>query len=741
MIMKKMTKLMLTLTMLFGMVGGANAAEVKIPIELTGAVGGVTVKAINPSTLEELAENPEHIYAAKFTTSDQLQNVIQIKNMSTEDAVAQGCDRIIVEFGGTVDNAWRFHSYGGQFDGIEEIGGETTHTVMIDKSKSSIDDFTIFNWLGSGSKEIIVKAAYFYKPNDSKTLPVDLSTLPTSSESTSWAWDAEKSTGTFAWTATSWNSTELFGSGNYSAYTTLNLVTETGTADHFRIIIKFTNGAGQVTISPVPTGTVSLTLTDYTTLENLAAVQTIRLSGANNVTGDVIVSSIYLEGPNVTYIEATELFGAPAGTTDLNGMTGAGEIKWTVSYPKEMAPGVDFGVGNLDADNQSVDITSYDYLHFVVTEASAGANLGVRVFVSEENRSDNDKRHCLYPHPIAKAAEVSNWEAFSPITSAGVYVVKISDYPLLRGIKGGNSWQDGNAGTAIISQAYVSSGAPVDYVSTGKYALVGEAAGSVSLTAALADANATCYDATGVTGTSVDLTSVANPNALFVANAGALANTQNVIVDGTCANLVLTDKKPFKAPVDFTATSAAFSKTVSAADYATIVLPFDAELPLGVEAYDIKGNEGDVLTTSAVPSITANKPVMLKNAGTYEFTATDAAIKAVEGVQTNGLLNGVYATTDAPVEVSYVLQNKSGDVNFYKAAAGTKVDAFRAYLTTSAGARLTFDFNSETTDISATLNDKGEMRNDRVVYNLNGQRVEKATKGLYIKNGKKVVVR
>ncbi len=46
------------------------------------------------------------------------------------------------------------------------------------------------------------------------------------------------------------------------------------------------------------------------------------------------------------------------------------------------------------------------------------------------------------------------------------------------------------------------------------------------------------------------------------------------------------------------------------------------------------------------------------------------------------------------------------------------------------------------TDISATLTDKGQKRNDNVFYNLSGQRVaQPTTKGLYIVNGKKVVVR
>ena len=73
---------------------------------------------------------------------------------------------------------------------------------------------------------------------NSATLEVNLSGLPASSENTTWAWNSGTSTGTFAWSGTNWNSTQLYGSGDYSAYTTLNLVTAEGTADHFRIIIK-----------------------------------------------------------------------------------------------------------------------------------------------------------------------------------------------------------------------------------------------------------------------------------------------------------------------------------------------------------------------------------------------------------------------------------------------------------------------------------------------------------------------
>jgi len=45
-----------------------------------------------------------------------------------------------------------------------------------------------------------------------------------------------------------------------------------------------------------------------------------------------------------------------------------------------------------------------------------------------------------------------------------------------------------------------------------------------------------------------------------------------------------------------------------------------------------------------------------------------------------------------------------------------------------------------TTGIHSIENGKLEMEND-VYYNLQGQRVDKPTKGLYIKNGRKVVIK
>jgi len=273
------------------------------------------------------------------------------------------------------------------------------------------------------------------------------------------------------------------------------------------------------------------------------------------------------------------------------------------------------------------------------------------------------------------------------------------------------------------------------------YLLSGSGSFSSSVITALADANATCYDATGVTGSGVDFTSVANPNALFVAGTGVLANAKNVIVSGTCANLELVDGKPFRTPVAFDATTAKFTKTVSAAGYGTMVIPFDAALATGIDAaYNLTGVSGTTITTSAAATIAANKPVLLEaTAGDYEFTATSAAIAATVDESTNGKLIGTYAGTTATAgATNYVLQNGGAGLGFFL-ITGTDaiVKPFRAYLNTGVSAPEFLPFGGGTTGIETVKTAKANNE----IFNLAGQRVAQPAKGLYIVNGRKVVMK
>ena len=93
---------------------------------------------------------------------------------------------------------------------------------------------------------------------------------------------------------------------------------------------------------------------------------------------------------------------------------------------------------------------------------------------------------------------------------------------------------------------------------------------------------------------------------------------------------------------------------------------------------------------------------------------------------------------------NYYLSNGTSGVGFYKVDGTQKIGANRAYLpllkgTTQSGTRfIGIDFGDGTTSVKEVKS--GEVKGEKW-FTLQGQRVTKPAKGLYIKNGKKVIVR
>ncbi|MBR4522467.1 MAG: hypothetical protein IKO58_04885 [Prevotella sp.] len=582
------------------------------------------------------------------------------------------------------------------------LDGEKTFTKYLIKDFGFTEsDLTSVEWVrvlgcnyGSIDAEhpasAVINDVYFYQP--SKTLNVNLSAMASSSGNATW----NKETKVFAWTLNYSNSIVLPGlSGNLSSYSTINYETAAGTSEAFRILIYYNNGAAQTTYA-ASVGKKSVTFAEMgVSEENLAHINTINFAGASTASGDVILNSFSLEGPALNRIEDVTTQVPPVGGQDINGMTGAGSIKWDVTYPTTLGTGAGW-CGDIDSDSKNVDIADKDYLHFVVSNASADAHLGLRVFVvtktyNPDTEDKNKYRVCLYPHPIAEAGDVSDWTAVSYITSPGVYVVKISDYPLLRGFKTNNSWDNENShrGTITVSLAYVTSGDPANPVDN--IDRVGDEA--------LTDPHAICFDVTKLEGTGLTLNAT-NSNALFIANDGELTNTKNVIVNGTCASLELTDGNyPFGAPVDFTATSASYNRTFKAGTRSTVCLPFAltaAEAAAAGTFYELSGTnlEGTELTFEAVSGgTTAYKPYIFEaNAdGTPFSTYSSKAIgttpatctgTTVEGYTLTGVLTGSSdVAADNEGKTVYGWSGNSGqEGTFVKVGTGVAIDPFRAYV-------------------------------------------------------------
>lgn len=172
--------------------------------------------------------------------------------------------------------------------------------------------------------------------------------------------------------------------------------------------------------------------------------------------------------------------------------------------------------------------------------------------------------------------------------------------------------------------------------------------------------------------------------------------------------------------------------TITAAGYATLYAPVALTIPDGVTAY-VATDKGDYLTLTAIDGgiIPANTGVILAGAATtYNFGITTG------GNAGDNALTGTVAAIARP-SGSYILSNGTSGVGFYKDGAST-IPGFKAYLAAGGGGVKTFRFNEETAiEALESAKEAGSAK----IYNLAGQRVTKAKKGIYIVGGRKVVIK
>jgi hypothetical protein len=174
---------------------------------------------------------------------------------------------------------------------------------------------------------------------------------------------------------------------------------------------------------------------------------------------------------------------------------------------------------------------------------------------------------------------------------------------------------------------------------------------------------------------------------------------------------------------------------VTAAGYATYCSPYalDFSEVEGLTAYVAKVN-GDNVTFEEVTTAPAKTGLLMK-AAQGEYTIKPVATAAA----TESALVGVLADTKVAA-YSFVLMNSTEGVGFYKTAQEFTVGANTAYLPASVGgARSFIGFSDNTTTAVDQLNVETVRSNE--VYNLQGLRVVAPVKGLYIVNGKKVVLK
>lgn len=226
--------------------------------------------------------------------------------------------------------------------------------------------------------------------------------------------------------------------------------------------------------------------------------------------------------------------------------------------------------------------------------------------------------------------------------------------------------------------------------------------------------------------------------------------------------LELNDTDTSIADIDDTFDRVAVNRTLKAGVWNTFCVPFDMEIPAGWEVKKLASEfvvseNGYNMKFVATESIESHTPYMVRVASqvdqivvedTYVFVSDEMDASAESyGMDDDTFytltFHGNFVKMDAPVD-SYFIQNNV----FYTVAneGDVHLKGFRGYITIESDSdaaesntrALTFSFNDIITGGVEGVSVEG-LDEDSVIYNLQGQRVNRAEKGVYVVNGRKVI--
>lgn len=229
---------------------------------------------------------------------------------------------------------------------------------------------------------------------------------------------------------------------------------------------------------------------------------------------------------------------------------------------------------------------------------------------------------------------------------------------------------------------------------------------------------------------------------------GVDAKEKNVVVGTTASSLSLTDGNDWGVTKNFTAAAVSYDRVFKTdANYVqSFVLPFGFTVPADITVAELSSVNGDNLVFKPVAETVANKPYLVVTTDAdFINKLTNVQVKATTGADLTTTVDGVSHIG------SYTAQNVAnvyGYANgkFVKANSGS-VKPFRTYIKvagTQGAAPMAFGVNIEGT-VTGINNATTAATAKEAIYNLQGVRVsgdlKHLTKGVYIVNGQKVVVK
>lgn len=258
--------------------------------------------------------------------------------------------------------------------------------------------------------------------------------------------------------------------------------------------------------------------------------------------------------------------------------------------------------------------------------------------------------------------------------------------------------------------------------------------------------NAVDLEGTPLAGMKADMTNKNLTIFLPEATEGVDAKESNVVVGTTASSLSLADGNDWGVTKDFTAAAVSYDRVFKTDNYVqSFVLPFGFTVPAGTTVAELSSVNGENLVFKPVATTEANKPYLVVTTdGEFINKLKNVQVKATTGADLTTTVSGVShigSYTAQNVENVYGYTNGK----FVKANTGS-VKPFRTYIKVAGtqAAPMAFGVNIEGT-VTGINNATTAATAKEAIYNLQGVRVsgdlKHLTKGVYIVNGQKVVVK
>ena len=240
----------------------------------------------------------------------------------------------------------------------------------------------------------------------------------------------------------------------------------------------------------------------------------------------------------------------------------------------------------------------------------------------------------------------------------------------------------------------------------------------------------------------------------------------NITVGGSTDSRLILNENATSAPDDTEGVDVLVKRTIVGGVWNTLCLPFSMTAEQVTEAFgdgvrmaeftnwEVDGNNVKLTFTEGATSIEKNVPCLIKvEEGLTEFTVDGVDIEPernskgklvdpyveVKVGRKYGYFTGAYTVTDLPVNSLFLNNDR-----LWFCTGSNTTKAFRGYFEIddveySAETRLSITVDSDVTGI--TERNYRHYHNDGNTYDLQGRKVNSKQKGVYIENGKKVVVK